>query len=71
MAHRVADPFIIEKTADELHRAFKCWPGKTTSSLAASLYVRRDKESMGNGVFTVGNYFFGGVGHVSVDYGRY
>lgn len=28
------------------------------------------KESMGNGVFTVGNYFFGGVGHVSVDYGK-
>lgn len=28
------------------------------------------KESMASGVFTVGNYFFGGVGHVSVDYGK-
>ncbi|HDG9833650.1 TPA: glycyl radical protein [Raoultella ornithinolytica] len=71
MAHRVADPFIIEKkTAAELHQAFKYWPGKTTSSLAASYMSEGTKESMGNGVFTVGNYFFGGVGHVSVDYGK-
>ena len=71
MAHRVADPFIIEKkTADELHQAFKYWPGKTTSSLAASYMSEGTKESMSNGVFTVGNYFFGGVGHVSVDYGK-
>ncbi|WP_434640373.1 glycyl radical diol dehydratase GrpM [Klebsiella sp. I138] len=71
MAQRVADPFIIEKkTADELHQAFKYWPGKTTSSLAASYMSDATKESMGNGVFTVGNYFFGGVGHVSVDYGK-
>ena len=71
MAHRVAAPVIIEKkTADELHQAFKYWPGKTTSSLAASYMSEGTKESMGNGVFTVGNYFFGGVGHVSVDYGK-
>ncbi|TCW06991.1 cobalamin-independent glycerol dehydratase large subunit [Raoultella sp. BIGb0138] len=71
MAQRVADPFIIEKkTADELRQAFQYWPGKTTSSLAASYMSAGTKESMGNGVFTVGNYFFGGVGHVSVDYGK-
>lgn len=71
MAQRVADPFIIEKkTADELHQAFKYWPGKTTSSLAAAYMSEGTKESMSNGVFTVGNYFFGGVGHVSVDYGK-
>ncbi len=71
MEHRVADPFIIPKeTAAELHEAFKYWPGKTTSSLAASYMSDETKESMSNGVFTVGNYFFGGVGHVSVDYGK-
>ena len=71
MEHRVADPFIIpKKTAAELHEAFKYWPGKTTSSLAASYMSDETKESMGNGVFTVGNYFFGGVGHVCVDYGK-
>jgi len=71
MEHRIADPFIIpKKTAQELHQAFKYWPGKTTSSLAASYMSEPTKESMGNGVFTVGNYFYGGVGHVSVDYGK-
>jgi len=71
MEHRVADPFIIpKKTAQELHEAFKYWPGKTTSSLAASYMSESTKESMADGVFTVGNYFYGGVGHVSVDYGK-
>ncbi|VTQ52209.1 4-hydroxyphenylacetate decarboxylase large subunit [Campylobacter jejuni] len=71
MEHRVADPFIIaKKTADDLHEAFKYWPGKTTSSLAASYMSEGTKESMASGVFTVGNYFYGGVGHVSVDYGK-
>ncbi|MCP2004530.1 UNVERIFIED_ORG: formate C-acetyltransferase [Buttiauxella agrestis ATCC 33320] len=71
MEHRVADPFIIpKKTAQDLHEAFKYWPGKTTSSLAASYMSESTKESMAGGVFTVGNYFYGGVGHVSVDYGK-
>ncbi|RLM15297.1 glycyl radical enzyme [Gibbsiella quercinecans] len=71
MGSRVADPFIIpEKTAQELQAAFNYWPGKTTSSLAASYMSEGTKESMANGVFTVGNYFYGGVGHVSVDYGK-
>lgn len=71
MEHRIADPFIIpKKTAAELREAFKYWPGKTTSSLAASYMSEATKESMGSGVFTVGNYFYGGVGHVSVDYGK-
>lgn len=71
MEHRIADPFIIpKKTAQDLHDAFKYWPGKTTSSLAASYMSEGTKESMASGVFTVGNYFYGGVGHVSVDYGK-
>lgn len=71
MEHRIADPFVIpKKTAQELHEAFKYWPGKTTSALAASYMSEGTKESMASGVFTVGNYFFGGVGHVSVDYGK-
>ena len=71
MADRIADPFIIEKkTAQELHEAFKYWPGKTTSELAASYMSPETHDAMNNGVFTVGNYFFGGVGHVCVDYGK-
>ncbi|WPC75814.1 glycyl radical diol dehydratase GrpM [Vibrio porteresiae] len=71
MATRIADPFVIEKkTAQELHEAFKYWPGKTTSELAASYMSPETHDAMNSGVFTVGNYFFGGIGHVCVDYGK-
>lgn len=71
MATRVADPFIITKeTAEKLHEAFKYWDGKTTSALASSYMSKEAHDCMDNGVFTVGNYYFGGVGHVCVDYGK-
>ncbi|TNM60988.1 glycyl radical protein [Aliirhizobium smilacinae] len=71
MATRVADPFEISKqTADELREAFKYWPGRTTSDLASSYMSQKAKDCIANGVFTVGNYFYGGVGHVCVDYGK-
>ncbi|WP_147198003.1 glycyl radical diol dehydratase GrpM [Pantoea sp. CCBC3-3-1] len=71
MEHRLADPFIIpSETAQALREAFQYWPGKTTSALAASYMSQGTHDSMAGGVFTVGNYFFGGVGHVSVDYGK-
>lgn len=71
MATRVADPFEIPKeTAQQLHEAFKYWPGKTTSDLASSYMSKEAKDCIANGVFTVGNYFYGGVGHVCVDYGK-
>ena len=71
MGTRMADPFQIPKeTAAELHEAFKYWPGKTTSDLASSYMSQEAKDCIANGVFTVGNYFYGGVGHVCVDYGK-
>ncbi|WP_373236540.1 glycyl radical protein [Cohaesibacter celericrescens] len=71
MASRVADPFEIPKdTAADLHEAFKYWPGNTTSDYADSLMSKEAKDCIANGVFTVGNYFYGGVGHVCVDYGK-
>lgn len=71
MATRIADPFEIPKeTAQELHEAFKYWEGKTTSALADSLMSKEAKDCIANGVFTVGNYFYGGVGHICVDYGK-
>lgn len=71
MATRMADPFVIPKeTASELAEAFKYWPGKTTSDLAASYMSQEAKDCQALGVFTVGNYFYGGVGHLSVDYGK-
>lgn len=71
MATRMADPFDIPKdTARRLHDAFLYWPGKTTSELAASYMSEDCKAAQANGVFTVGNYYFNGVGHVCVDYGK-
>ena len=65
MGSRMADPFQIPKeTADELREAFKYWEGKTTSALADSYMSKETKDCIANGVFTVGNYFYGGVGHV-------
>ncbi|MDO5516324.1 MAG: glycyl radical protein [Clostridium sp.] len=71
MGTRMADPFQIPKeTANELHEAFKYWKGKTTSDLADSYMSQETKDCIANGVFTVGNYFYGGIGHVCVDYGK-
>ena len=71
MGTRMADPFQIPKeTKAELKEAFKYWEGKTTSALAESYMSQETKDCISNGVFTVGNYFYGGVGHVCVDYGK-
>ena len=71
MSTRLADPFEIPKeTARELGEAFKYWEGKTTSALADSLMSQEARDCISNGVFTVGNYFYGGVGHICVDYGK-
>ena len=71
METRMADPFKIPKdVAAKLHDAFLYWPGKTVSDLATSYMSEETKDCQANGVFTVGNYYYGGVGHVSVDYGK-
>ncbi len=71
MATRMADPFEIPKeTAKRLHDAFLYWPGKTTSELATSYMSKECLDAQANGVFTVGNYFFNGVGHVCANYGK-
>lgn len=71
MGTRMADPFqISDGTIKELSKAFEYWPGKTTSDLAASYMSEETKNAQAKGIFTVGNYFYGGVGHVSVNYGK-
>ena len=71
MATRKYDPFEIpEDTKRRLSEVFKYWPGKTNSDLAHSLMSDKALECQAEGVFTVGNYYFGGIGHVCVDYGK-
>ncbi|WP_444641298.1 glycyl radical protein [Caproiciproducens sp. R1] len=71
MTDRLADPFLISgQTKKELHDVFTYWKGRTVNELAASYMSQEAKDAMASGVFTVGNYFFGGVGHVNADYGK-
>ncbi len=68
--HRDADPFYIsEDTKKKLHEAYKYWKGKTTSELALSYMAPETITAMEHNIFTPGNYFYNGVGHVTVDYG--
>lgn len=69
VASRVADPFYIsEKTKSELKEVHKYWKGKTTSELALSYMAKDALAAFEHAVFTPGNYFYNGVGHIAVDY---
>ncbi len=71
IATRSADPFeISEETKSKLREVHKYWGGKTTSELATSYMVPEALKAIKNNIFTVGNYFYNGVGHVTADYGK-
>ena len=66
---RSADPFhISEETKRTLHEVYKYWKGKTTSELATSYMAPEALLAMEHNIFTPGNYFYNGVGHVTVKY---
>lgn len=68
---RKADPFYIaEQTKQELREADAYWEGKTTSDLATSLMTEETKKAIEHNIFTPGNYFYNGVGHVTVQYDK-
>ena len=68
---RSADPFYIsEKTKQELKEANAYWKGRTTSELATSYMEPETLLAMEHNIFTPGNYFYNGVGHVTVKYGE-
>ncbi len=68
---RLADPFYIsEENKKILHETYKYWKGKTTSELATSLMTEETKLAIEHNIFTPGNYFYNGVGHVTVNYGK-
>ncbi len=71
LAKRKGDVFLIDdNTKKRLSTVFKYWQGKTSQEYAANLMPADAKAAQANGVFTVGNYFFLGVGHITVDYGK-
>ena len=69
---RQADPFYIsEETKKELREIYPWWKGKTTSDLARANMSREAYEAfVEHSIFTPGNYFYNGIGHVCVDYGK-
>ena len=68
---RSADPFYIsDKTKAELKEANAYWKGRTTSELATAYMEPETLLAMEHNIFTPGNYFYNGVGHVTVKYGE-
>ena len=69
VATRTADPFYIaEETKEELREVHKYWKGKTSSELATSYMSPEAIKAIDHNIFTPGNYFYNGVGHVTVKY---
>lgn len=69
VATRAADPFYIsDETKKKLHEANQYWKGKTTSELATAYMAPETLTAMAHNVFTPGNYFYNGVGHITVKY---
>jgi formate C-acetyltransferase len=68
---RTGDVFLIsEEKKAVLRELFPYWNGKTTNELATALMPPEALDAQKYGVFTVGNYYFNGVGHISVDYAK-
>ena len=68
---READPFYIsEETKRALRAVHPYWKGKTSSELATSLMAPETLTAIKHNVFTTGNYFYNGVGHITVKYGE-
>ncbi len=71
VATRSADPFYIsDKTKAELREVYKYWEGKTTSELATSYMTPATLDAIEHNIFTPGNYFYNGIGHVTVNYAK-
>lgn len=69
--HRAADPFYIsDETKERLKAADRYWKGKTTSELAYSYMAPETHRAMEHNFFTPGNYFYNGVGHITVQYDK-
>ena len=71
IATRSADPFYIsDETKETLRKVYPYWKGKTTSELATAYMTNEALAAIEHNIFTVGNYFYNGIGHVTVDYGK-
>lgn len=68
---READPFhISEENKRILREVYPYWKNKTSSDLAASYMAPEAALSIEHNMFTPGNYFYNGIGHITVNYGK-
>ena len=68
---READPFhISEENKKILRSVYPYWKGKTTSELASAYMAPEAAVSIEHNMFTPGNYYYNGIGHITVDYGK-
>ena len=71
VAQRSADPFYIsEENKSILRKIYPYWKGKTTSELATAYMAPETIKAIDHNIFTPGNYFYNGIGHFTVDYGK-
>ena len=71
VATRSADPFYVsEETKARLKKIHPYWKGRTTSELATAYMTPETLTAIEANIFTPGNYFYNGVGHVTVNYGK-
>ena len=68
---RAADPFYIsEQTKAALREGHEYWKGKTTSERATAYMAPEALAAIDHNIFTPGNYFYNGIGHVCVQYDK-
>lgn len=71
LATRSADPFYIsDETKATLHEVYKYWKGKTNRELAAAYMSPQAQQAVDHNIFTPGNYYYNGIGHVTVHYDK-
>ena len=69
VATRTADPFYIFRAGQSRSsRGTQILEGKTTSELATAYMAPEAIRAIDHNIFTPGNYFYNGVGHVTVKY---
>lgn len=69
VATRSADPFYISEEDKKILRSvFPYWKGRTNSDLAYSYMAEETKRAIKHNMFTAGNYFYNGIGHLTVNY---
>lgn len=68
---RELEPYVItEETKEKLRSIKDYWLGKTLCDRTLHLFPEEVRKARGIGLFDVGNYLTGGIGHYTCDYDK-